>query len=436
MAFCGVADAQHHAAPGARPVASAHVASARARSSHRSHLARQATLRGLQPGASYAYRVGGGDPFSWSPRFVLRAPRPRDDNVPLRLLAFCDAGEVDEARGAALDAAALDAETAQYDALLHCGDFAYDLDSDHGKQGDRFLDSMQPLTASLPYLVSPGNHEQAANFSAYRNRFAGMPGSSASESLYWSVDIGPLHLVSYNSEVYFWPKHFGYEHAAQQHAWLAADLAAADANRDAVPWVVVTGHRPMYCVATGGDGRCDAEHEASRQGTMMECSPVDGHLCWRRDTAKALPEVSVEALMHEHGVDVAIFGHVHAYARHWPVFAELTLASGPDAYVDPPGTVHFLTGAGGNPEMKVGELPPPLGPCSAPWCAFQAGYAPRPGQSADFSYSRITVANATHLRWEQVSATLGDVIDDVWLVRSAGAPAFGSTAAARRRLQA
>ena len=130
--------------------------------------------------------------------------------------------------------------------------------------------------------------------------------------------------------------------------------------------------------------------------------------------------------MHEHGVDVAIFGHVHAYARHWPAFAEHTLASGPDAYVDPPATVHFLTGAGGNPEMKLGDTPPPVGPCSAPWCAFQVGYAPKPGQSADYSYSRITVANATHLRWEQVSATLGGVIDDVWLYRTAGVPAFGA----------
>ena len=387
----------------------------------------QATLRGLQPGASYAYRVGGGDAFSWSPRFVLRAQRD-DDAQPLRLLALCDAGEVDEARAVALDAAALDAETTQYDALLHCGDIGYDLDSDDGKKADRFLNAMQPLVASLPYLVSPGNHEHASNFSAFRNRFAGMPGlgGAASESLYWSADIGPLHLVSYNTEVYFWPKHFGYDHAARQHAWLAADLAAADANRDAVPWVIVTGHRPMYCVATGGDGRCDAEHEASRQGTMMECSAADGHVCWRRDAAKALPELSVEALMHEHGVDVAIFGHVHAYARHWPAFAEHTLASGPDAYVDPPATVHFLTGAGGNPEMKLGDTPPPVGPCSAPWCAFQVGYAPKPGQSADYSYSRITVANATHLRWEQVSATLGGVIDDVWLYRTAGVPAFGA----------
>lgn len=121
----------------------------------------QASLRGLQPGVSYGYRVSG-DLLSWSPRFTFRAPRPRADNdAPLRLLAFCDAGVVDEARSGALDAAALDAESVQYDALLHCGDLAYDLDSQGGQTGDIFLNAMQPLVASLPWMVGPGNHEQA-----------------------------------------------------------------------------------------------------------------------------------------------------------------------------------------------------------------------------------------------------------------------------------
>ena len=204
--------------------------------------------------------------MSWSPRFTFRAPRARGDGGAFHFLVLCDAGEVDAPRAGALNAAALDAAQAPYDALLHCGDFAYDLNSDGGRRGDRFLQRMQPLAATLPYLASPGNHEVAANFSAFRNRFAGMPGAAAatSESLFWSADVGPVHLVSYNTEVYFWPAEFGESHARRQYEWLAADLKAADANRDAVPWVVVMGHRPMYCVATGKDGRCDAEHEASR----------------------------------------------------------------------------------------------------------------------------------------------------------------------------
>jgi hypothetical protein len=73
----------------------------------------QATLRGLTPGAAYSYRVGtAGDPFSWSPRFSFRAQRERDDSAaaqPFRLLALCDAGEVDASRAGAINAAATDA---------------------------------------------------------------------------------------------------------------------------------------------------------------------------------------------------------------------------------------------------------------------------------------------------------------------------------------
>ena len=58
----------------------------------------------------------------------------------------------------------------------------------------------------------------------------------------------------------------------------------------------------------------------------------------------------------------AIFGHVHAYARHYPAFDEKAF-TGEDAYTDPPATVHFTAGAAGNPEMAVGDVPPPLGKC-------------------------------------------------------------------------
>jgi hypothetical protein len=59
----------------------------------------------------------------------------------------------------------------------------------------------------------------------------------------------------------------------------------------------------------------------------------------------------------------ALFGHVHAYARHWPTFDERVMASGAGAYDDPPATVHFTTGAAGNPEMRTGATPPPMGTC-------------------------------------------------------------------------
>lgn len=36
-----------------------------------------------------------------------------------------------------------------------------------------------------------------------------------------------------------------------QYQWLEADLAKAAAN-PATPWIVIGGHRPFYCVPSGG----------------------------------------------------------------------------------------------------------------------------------------------------------------------------------------
>ena len=40
-------------------------------------------------------------------------------------------------------------------------------------------------------------------------------------------------------------------------SWFEADLAKANANRAKVPWIVVHGHRSVYCsIALSDDGDC------------------------------------------------------------------------------------------------------------------------------------------------------------------------------------
>ena len=54
------------------------------------------------------------------------------------------------------------------DAVLHVGDFAYDLRDDNARFGDAFMNQIQPIAAYVPYMVCPGNHEDAYNFSNYK----------------------------------------------------------------------------------------------------------------------------------------------------------------------------------------------------------------------------------------------------------------------------
>ncbi|XRB23524.1 IPT/TIG domain-containing protein [Pseudoscourfieldia marina] len=101
-------------------------------------------------------------------------------------------------------------------------------------------------------------------------------------------------------------------------------------------------------------------------------------------------------------------------------------------------SVHVTTGSGGNPEMIYGPKfwkPPPRGLCTrdSPWCAFQSGYFPRDGQMADFTYSRLTVHNATHLDWEQWSSIDHAVIDRFTVVQPHHGPFEGAGDVAKER---
>ena len=54
-------------------------------------------------------------------------------------------------------------------------------------------------------------------------------------------------LLVYTEWYYF--LNYGKKMVAKQYEWLVADLEAADRpeNRSKRPWVVLMGHRPMYC---------------------------------------------------------------------------------------------------------------------------------------------------------------------------------------------
>ncbi|CAH3199436.1 unnamed protein product, partial [Porites evermanni] len=113
------------------------------------------------------------------------------------------------------------------------------------------MNQIQPIAAYLPYMTCPGNHEQAYNFSNYRSRFS-MPGNS--EGIFYSWNIGPAHIISISTEVYFF-LNYGLEQVVQQYDWLEKDLqeAASPKNRKLHPWIITMGHRPMYCSNSDGD---------------------------------------------------------------------------------------------------------------------------------------------------------------------------------------
>merc|ERR1712232_1545758 len=142
--------------------------------------------------------------------------------------------------------------------------------------------------------VSQGNHERdwpgtgSAGLTdsggecgiAAQSRFR-MPTPSRNFELGWySFDMGSVHIVMMDTEL-------SCGKGSDQLAWLASDLQAV--NRSRTPWVVVTGHRPMYFV--------NAKKSFGPDHSDSFCLGANSS--------------GLETLFMMHEVDLCLWGHVH-----------------------------------------------------------------------------------------------------------------------------
>ncbi|XP_078608235.1 uncharacterized protein LOC144880106 [Branchiostoma floridae x Branchiostoma japonicum] len=230
------------------------------------------------------------------------------------------------------------------DLVLHAGDLSYadDFGTTFGS-GDgnnswvwvQYMTSLNDVTARVPYMTCPGNHEAQFDFAAYRN-WLHMPGneSGSSSPYYYSFDYLGVHFVGISTE-------HDLSGNSSQHRWLEQDLRTADQNRARTPWILVFGHRPLYCSsAIFWTTRCTTEAREFRS--------------------------DLEELFRRYHVDVYVCGHNHQYERSWPVSGGNVTAKN---YHNPAATVHIVSGAAGNPE---GNDPTYVPEFLVPW---RAGYS-------------------------------------------------------------
>ncbi|XP_006813616.1 acid phosphatase type 7-like [Saccoglossus kowalevskii] len=343
-------------------------------------------LTKLIPGKHYKYHCGCAE--GWSAVYSFTA-MPSETNWSPRFAVYGDLGNVN-----AQSLGALQKETQKgfYDVILHVGDFAYDFDFNNSRTGDEFMRQIEPIAAYIPYMVCPGNHEKAYNFSHYKNRFS-MPNFENSLNQWYSWNIGPAHIISFSTEVYFFIN-YGFEQIINQWNWLINDLkeATKPENRAKRPWIITMGHRPMYCSNNDHDD-CTRFESIIRTGYFGK--------------------YGLEDLFYKYGVDLEFWAHEHTYERLWPVY-NLTVYNGSvDApYTNPKAPVHIITGSAGCREDHDGFQPP-----YRPWSAFR---------SQDYGYTRMQILNNTHLYMEQVSDDKkGEVIDKIMLIKDKHEPYSG-----------
>ncbi|KAH6766104.1 hypothetical protein C2S52_017087 [Perilla frutescens var. hirtella] len=220
-----------------------------------------ALITGLHPSSSYTYKYGSNS-VGWSNVITLKTPAAGGSDE-LRFLAYGDMGKapldssvehyIQPGSVSVTKAMAEEVSSGSVDSIFHIGDISYA--TGFLVEWDFFLHLINPLASRVSYMTAIGNHERdyGGSGSVYITPDSGgecgvpyetyfpMP-TPAKDKPWYSIDQGPVHFTVISTEHTFSPD-------SEQYEWMSKDMAAV--NRTRTPWLIFTGHRPMYTSSPG-----------------------------------------------------------------------------------------------------------------------------------------------------------------------------------------
>jgi acid phosphatase type 7 len=120
----------------------------------RSQWIHRVTLSNLESKSTYNYHCGSSK--GWSAIFNFRT-FPSGTNWSPKIVLFGDMGNENSQSMPRLQEST---QRGEFDAIIHVGDFAYDMNTDNARVGDEFMTQIESIAAYVPYLTCPGNHEE------------------------------------------------------------------------------------------------------------------------------------------------------------------------------------------------------------------------------------------------------------------------------------
>eukprot|EP00298_Acanthocystis_sp_HF-20_P005693 c15773_g2_i1.p1 GENE.c15773_g2_i1~~c15773_g2_i1.p1 ORF type:complete len:498 (+),score=190.91 c15773_g2_i1:43-1494(+) len=393
----------------------------------------------LKPLTKYFYSVGD-DAGGYSSVFSF-VSTPDSNTAPFSIAIFGDMGYLDSIQrpkkfpvpGIASNWTALATRQlleslkndGKIDLILHCGDIGYPDDAfadyivgfHYEEIYNDYMNWLQNLTSTIPYMTAPGNHESEChsgacfleskyrdhlnNFTAYNTRWK-MPSASSGgvESMWYSFDYGPAHFVVLDTET-------DYDGAPEENhgdsgllpaghfapngtylAWLENDLMKASAARAAKSsgyrsWIIAAGHRPYW----------------------------------------ELKGLGADALFQKYGVDIYFCGHVHSYTRLTPSYkgvVDRKAIKSPTHYHDAQSPVCIISGGAGCDEMEYVEDSETQ---YAKFVNITAEPFPLATKLTDITSNKVSlgvldVLNQTAVHWTLWDSVTGVVLDELWLTKS------------------
>eukprot|EP01118_Nematostelium_gracile_P011370 TRINITY_DN401_c0_g1_i3.p1 TRINITY_DN401_c0_g1~~TRINITY_DN401_c0_g1_i3.p1 ORF type:complete len:559 (+),score=114.40 TRINITY_DN401_c0_g1_i3:100-1776(+) len=296
-----------------------------------------ALMSNLTPSTTYYYIFGDRNSGGFSQEYSFNCPPVLGTDQKIRVAAYGDMGKAEKDHSNEHWEERPSLETTKNvldrinhtDLVIHIGDISYAVG--YEAQWDVFLDQIEPIATKVPYMTCIGNHER--DFPDTDSLFNGtdsggecgvpyeaffpLPVQSRDKPWY-SFDFGNAHFIFMSTEHNFLI-------GSEQNQWIENDLKNVD--RDNTPWIIFSGHRPMYIDSINGVAP-DSDLAVAIQ---------------LRD--------NIEIYLQKYLVDVAFWGHHHSYQRTCQVY-NLTCVE--------QGTVHVVIGMAGMGLSKniQKDLPP------------------------------------------------------------------------------
>jgi len=219
-------------------------------------------------------------------------------------------------------------ERGDYDAFLVLGDVQYEYGryKDFIENYDVYFHDLLPIT-----YPAPGNHDYGTADAAGYFRYFGARAHGPRG--YYSFDLGAWHIISLNSQKCPAPyKNYDVDVCGPgdtQYDWLAADLAASDAE-----CTLAYFHHPRLSWIKWQNADWNDEGE-------LRMDPI-----WD--------------LLYGAGADVVLAGHEHLYQRYYPMDGDLNIDR-------ERGIVQFIAGQGGESLQPGGHWNHRLVSLAASW---------------------------------------------------------------------
>ena len=309
----------------------------------------------LQKGKEYCYSYGSDDEMTTIKKFRMPSS---STTYPFSLIVYGDEGQaaddgttLEEDFPNALATSKLTWNLIQNDStiqgILHFGDISYA--RGYAADWDIYMNMMQNILSSVPYAVSVGNHEaDYPNTTSIQNgtdsggecgiavqmQFP-TPQPALNKPWYW-FKTGPIFVIQMSTE-------HDFRQGSEQYDYLQ-DVLVNIIDRLETPWVIFTGHRPLYIDSTNNN-------------------PGSGDLTVADELQK-----NIEPLLMNAGgqpVDLTLWGHHHSYQRMCASYGgkcmkrSEKLVDGISTYSSPGYPVTLVVGtAGPNPSMNI-QVPAP-----------------------------------------------------------------------------